>query len=227
MDDGTAPAKQIEGVVLDKITKLLTDPARIMEIANLHNLSPHQASILDTRESELNEGLRAKNPETQRTALIDLVQRIHINPKQITLTLRRNVLINAHRENGNPDDAVVSIRYPLEIRRRGVEMKLIVGGQVLGEPDQELIKLVATSRSWYLDLKTGAHPTIGSIARKEEIDVGDVSRALKLAFLSPSIIRDFIHGKHPVDLTVEQLRRMSADMPLDWKAQRAFLGMPS
>lgn len=232
MDDGTAlrlPAKQIEGVVLDKITKILTDPAHIMKVANLQNIPPHQVSILDTHASELNEGLRTTNPEAQREALIDLVQRIHISPNQITLTLRRRVLINADRdmqsENGSVDDAMVSIQYPVEMKRRGVETKLIIGGQSLGEPDRELIKRMATSRRWYLDLKSGTHPTIGSIARIENTDIGDVSRVLKLAFLSPCIVSDFIHGKHPVDLTVERLRRMSADLPLDWKAQRAFLGM--
>jgi hypothetical protein len=232
MDDGTAlrlPAKQIEKLVVNRITDLLSDTARILKIANLQNLTPHQISTLDTHASELNKGLRATSPDAQREAFIDLVQRIHISPNQITLTLRLSVLINAHRdtrlENGSPDEAMVSICYPFEMKRRGVETKLIIGGQALGEPDQELIKLVATSRSWYLDLKTGTHPTIGSIAKTENMDTGDVSRTLKLTFLSPSIIRDFIHGKHPVDLTVEQLRRMSADLPLDWKAQRAFLGM--
>jgi site-specific DNA recombinase len=232
IDNGTAfrlPAKQIEKLVVNRITDLLSDTARIINVAGLKDLTPHHVSVLKAHASELNEGLKSTNPEVQREALIDLVQRIHISPKQIRLTLRRRVLINADRDtqsaNGSPYDAMVSIQYPFEMKRRGVETKLIIGGQALGEPDRELIKLVATSRRWYVDLKTGIHPTIGNIAKTENIDIGDVSRALKLAFLSPCIVSDFIHGKHPVDLTAEQLRRVSADLPLDWKVQRAFLGM--
>ncbi|GHA99441.1 hypothetical protein GCM10009069_22780 [Algimonas arctica] len=54
---------------------------------------------------------------------------------------------------------------------------------------------------------------------------GDISRTLMLAFLAPSIVKDIIDWKHPVDMTVDQLRRLSPNLSLDWTAQRAFLGM--
>jgi len=46
-----------------------------------------------------------------------------------------------------------------------------------------------------------------------------------LAFLAPSIVSDMIAGKETIDLTVERLRRLSPNLPLDWSEQRAFLGM--
>ena len=123
------------------------------------------------------------------------------------------------------EDAVITLNYPLQMKRRGIETKLIIGGQALGEPDPELIELVATARKWYERLKSGEYPSTGSIAETENVHRGDISRTLMSAFLAPTIVRDFIDGKHPIDLTVEQLRRLSPNLPLDWAAQRAFLGM--
>lgn len=119
----------------------------------------------------------------------------------------------------------MSLNYPLQMKRRGIETKLIVGGQALGEPDPELIKIIATARQWYERLKSGVYPSTGSIAETENVHRGDISRTLMLAFLAPSIVTDIIDGKHPVDMTVDQLRRLSPNLPLDWTAQRAFLGM--
>ena len=122
--------------------------------------------------------------------------------------------------------AIITLDYPLQIERRGVETKPIIGGQALGEPDPDIVKLIATAGAWYEGLKDGTYPPIGNIAKTQSMDIGDVSRTLKLAFLSPSIVSDVICGKHPVDLTAERLRRKSANLPLDWNQQRAFLGMP-
>ena len=232
MDDGTAlrlPAKQIEGVVVGRITNLLCDTPRIMEAADLQNLNLYQVSNLEGHASELRADLTSKSSENQRTVLIDLVQRIHISPTQMTLILRRSILLpedeTLQTEINDSEGSVIPLDYPLEMKRRGVETKLIIGGQALGEPDPELVNLLATARHWYEALKSGDHPTMGSISKSESMDIDDVSRTLNLAFLCPSIVRDFIHGKHPVGLTVDSLRRMSAHLPLDWKNQRTFLGM--
>lgn len=197
-----------------------------MHLVSMQDLTPHQVSTLETHAKELTDCLTATSLETQRTTLIDLVQRIHISPSQITLKLRRSLLMPKNTlpllEN---QDAVITLDYPLQMKRRGVETKLIIGGQAVGEPDPDLVNLVAKARDWYEGLKHGTYLTIGSIAETQNIDRSDISRTLMLAFLAPSIVKDFIDGKHPVDLTVDQLRRISPNLPLDWNSQRVVLGM--
>lgn len=228
IDDGTAlrlPAKQIEGHVLKRLTALLTDTSRLMHIAGSQSLTPHQVTQLAAHAKQLADGLASGQIDTQRTALIDLVVRIHISPSQLTLKLRRNVLLPAKTDAHQPsEDDIITRVYPLEMKRRGVETKLIIGGQALGEPDPEFIKLIALARAWYEGLKTGAHKTIGDIAKAEGLDIGDVSRTLTLAFLAPTIVKDFLNGKHPADLTVDHLRRKSSRLPLSWTEQCAYLG---
>jgi hypothetical protein len=111
------------------------------------------------------------------------------------------------------------------MKRRGIETKLIIGGQPLGQPDSELIKTIAKARHWYEGLKTGRLSSIGDIRTTEKMDGGDVSRMLPLAFLAPSIISEIISGNHPVDLTPRELMRKAARLPLNWEDQHSFLGM--
>jgi len=105
-----------------------------------------------------------------------------------------------------------------------VESKLIIGGKVIGETDKDLIRIIAKARSWYDGLKSREHTSINDIATYENMDKGDVSRTLPLAFLAPSIVSDIISGQQPVDMTPDSLRRKTAHLPLDWNEQRQFLG---
>ncbi|MEP1229746.1 MAG: hypothetical protein ABJG88_03640, partial [Litorimonas sp.] len=235
VDDGTAlrlPAPQIEGHVIRRLTDLLPNTARLMEVTGHQCLSPHQIKQLEKTASNLLRRLSSDNPKIQRLALIDSLKQITIGSDELTLTLIApalykdlNVKTDAGATKSDTKDTLIPLTYPLQIKRRGVETKLIIGGKALGQPDQQLIKLIAKSKSWYDGLTSGEFKSIGQIATLENIDNSDVSRALTLAFLSPTIIKDFIAGHHPVDLTVRDLLRKASRLPLNWDSQRRYLDM--
>ncbi|MBY0509252.1 MAG: hypothetical protein K2P94_03780 [Rhodospirillaceae bacterium] len=85
------------------------------------------------------------------------------------------------------------------------------------------IHLVARAHIWFEQLKSAERKSVEDIATAEKLDAGDVSRALPLAFLAPSIIEAILDGKQPADLTAERLRRM-AQLPHSWDEQRRVLG---
>ncbi len=117
---------------------------------------------------------------------------------------------------------------PLEIKRRGVEMKLVIPGK---QPDpvpnqkNDLFRLVAKAHTWFKDITSGKVTNVQDIARCENIDLGDVSRILPLAFLAPDIVEAIADNKQPDDLTAHRLKRI-AKLPVDWQQQRTLLGVP-
>lgn len=229
-DDGTAlrlPAKQIEGHVISRLTDLLSNTGQMMGMTEDTQLTPKQISKLEVHASELVTRRTSNCIETQRSALIDIIQRITISPKVLTLDIRKATLLPGcvWPQKVKSEDDTITLNYPLQMKRRGIETKLIIGGVTLGQPDPELIKLIAKTRDWYEGLKTGRFKSIKNIAANEKMDDGDVSRSLSLAFLAPSIIHDIIAGKQPVDLTSRGLSRIANRLPLDWAEQRSFLGM--
>lgn len=99
---------------------------------------------------------------------------------------------------------VVTVDLPVQIKRRGVEMRMVVGG-CKGKPDPNLLKAVARARLWFDELATGKATTIAQIARRENIDKGYVSRLIRLAFLPPKTVESIIAGTQPADWTVNVL----------------------
>ena len=84
--------------------------------------------------------------------------------------------------------------------------------------------MIAKARRWYDGFKSGAYLSIKDLAEKENVDRGNVSRILPLAFLAPTIIRDVLQGKHPVDMTPDSLQRSTPNLPMGWDEQKTYLG---
>lgn len=117
------------------------------------------------------------------------------------------------------------IDLPLRPKRRGVEARLVVGGDAepVSKPDTALIALIAKAHRWCDQMTDGSTASITELAVRENADRNEISRHLPLAFLAPDILEKILKGLQPVDLTVEKLRRLGS-LPYRWDEQRAVLG---
>jgi hypothetical protein len=134
------------------------------------------------------------------TDLIDrFIKRVELRQDGIRLTLSLASLVAPEMDS----TAVTIYRdISLQMKRRGAEMRLIIGGARPARVDQN---------------------NFAEIASQEGIDKSYVSRVMNLAFLAPDIIESIISGRQPADLNVEKLTKR-IDLPLDWEQQRQLLG---
>ncbi len=164
------------------------------------------------------------------TTLRSLIKRIDLSPERIKLTVDRNALLGSDSSAADGGAAELSERLtleaPLEIRRRGVEAKIVIlhASGVRREPDPGLCKLVAQARCWLDEMANGVVSSVNDIAARDRIAASELSRTLPLAFLAPDIVEAILDGRQPVDMTVKSLRRLK-DLPADWRAQRRRLGI--
>ena len=120
-------------------------------------------------------------------------------------------------------DAVTITRdIPMKLKRRGIEMRLIIGGRPGQEFDQALLKTIVRANKWFNDLVSGRVHNMAEIALQEGVDKSYVSRVMNLAFLAPDITESILAGRQPADLSVEKLTKR-IDLPLDWAQQRQLL----
>ena len=117
----------------------------------------------------------------------------------------------------------INLDIPIEMRRRGVEKKIVLIPNGASEPDNKVIKLIADTRNWFDQLATGKSATVRELALQNNVDENDISRFLPLAFLAPDIIEIIIAGKQPPELTAEKLNRLKS-LPLSWEEQHRLLG---
>jgi site-specific DNA recombinase len=113
---------------------------------------------------------------------------------------------------------------PLKMKRRGVAMRLVIGGGVSTRKiDTTLLRAVARGHKWFNDLLSGRTVFTREIAAREGVNERFVRRLIPLAFLSPAIVQAIAEGRHPADLTGEALSR-GVEIPIDWAKQNATLG---
>lgn len=113
----------------------------------------------------------------------------------------------------------------ISLRRRGVEAKLITGGDRTdaGEPDTKLIAAIASARSWFADLQTSKAPSVLELATRHNLDRSHISRILPLAFLAPDIVNAIIDAHTDLSLTLSHIKRLK--LPASWQAQRKLLNI--
>ncbi len=109
------------------------------------------------------------------------------------------------------------------MKRRGIEMRLVIGNSSPVRKDPTLINAIIKARGWFNELVSGRVTTLTQIASSDGIDLGTLSRMLNLAFLAPEIIEVIVVGHHPADLTVEKLTK-KIELPMDWAEQKRLLG---
>ena len=107
----------------------------------------------------------------------------------------------------------------MQIRRRGVELRLVINGgaSASGQTDQALLRAVARAHCWFDDLVSG-HSMV-EIARRNGVGKQYVSRLIRLAFLAPEMVERIAAGRQPPELTAQALRTGRFDIPVHWAAQ--------
>lgn len=139
---------------------------------------------------------------------------------QIGIELDRKQLARAL---GVPADALhpalVQVTAPFDLRRRGVEAK-IIAGEARPEPDPHLRAMLIRAHGWVRDMKSGVQ--LSDIALRESLPGAFIRTRAQLAFLSPKIQAAILEGTQPPELTLKRL--VSVTHPLEWAEQERLFG---
>lgn len=114
---------------------------------------------------------------------------------------------------------------PMQIKRRGHEMRLVIEGGMAASAtiDSTLVNAIARAHAWGEALLSGSIASMAEIASRNNVSDSYVKKIMPLAFLEPDIVEAIIAGKQPAHLTTQMLIRQ-IDIPLDWQDQRRVLG---
>ena len=185
------PAGEIERIVQEAIKDLLADRAALTHVARESGIAVDRVPGL------LNSAARWQGKGQ------DLVERVHLDAGAVAISLN---LPQLTRETGTIRHVV-----PARIKRRGVEMRLVLKGAGPGaaapKPDASLIKAVARAHKWFDDLASGRAPSIAALVKTEDCSARYVSRLMPLAFLAHEIVEAIVAGTQSVDLTAETLTK--------------------
>src|SRR3954453_9904879 len=159
-------------------------------------------------------------------ALKAMINRVELSPDRLRVLLLLASLLPAPAPPIHEQASVLIREFPLRIKQRGVEKKLVIDGpgRQATTPDPVLLKEIRRAHRCFDALVTGRVGSVAELASIEGVSDRYVSSLLPLAFLAPEIIEAIAAGRPPADLTAHQLIR-NIDLPTEWTAQKRSLGL--
>jgi len=212
-------APQLEHSVAAAARQMLRDRAGIA--AALHEAGASAEEIQSALRALAAQAERWQSDSQAMAEVAALSDRVELSKGGIQLSLNLRALWPEGITNAT--ELSMTRFIALQMRRRGVETKLVIEGEASETGrDPALLKAVALGHRWFRELASGTMPTTIAIARRERVRDNYVRRLLPLAFLAPPIVEAICAGRQPPELTAERLRRR-AGLPLDWQTQLSWL----
>jgi site-specific DNA recombinase len=217
------PAVEIERAVANASRQMLGDRPAIAATLQEAGVPIGDLQLALEAAKTKSEQLDQKSSEVAHN-LRDLIDRVQLESQGIRVSLNLKRLIAEPINTGEPASLIMTRLIPLEIKRRGVELRLVIEGENphASRPDPSLLKAIARGHRWFHELTSGRTASIREIAKREGVYDSYVKRLIPLALLAPEIVRSICEGSQPATLTAEVLKRY-APLPLEWTKQRQIL----
>jgi site-specific DNA recombinase len=201
------PAHVIENAVASILLQALIDKPALLKNGARVAISEVMA-VATTATGQLgNDGSRAD-------ALRTLVDRVNLATDSVEVQF--GLTVGGHRMQ-------LTRHHKLQLKRRGIELKMILDGNPVEQPiaDPALARALARGHRWLSELLMGRATSITDISRREQVSDRYVSRLVRLAFISPEVTEAILAGAHSPVLTLQRI--VTAKLALPWAAQRRML----
>jgi site-specific DNA recombinase len=216
------PAPEIERTVAASACQILSDRTAIATAAQAIGFADHRLPSLF---SAAGAWMKRLQSEVQvGTALNALVDHVELIDTGIRVSIKLPIPSDEGRDAATPNELALTRFVPMRMKRRGVEMRLIIDGDAGPAARVDLPLLNATARAyrWSNDLLEGRARSIGEIAKRERLTGRHVRRVMRLAFLAPKIVKAIAEGRQPADLTTLAMTQR-IELPPLWSAQERAL----
>src|ERR1017187_9262519 len=155
-----------------------------------------------------------------------MVDRVDLIETGIRVSLKLPNTIAEQQQDATGTELTITRVFPMQIRRRGFEMRLVIQGSRAPAPlsDLALMKAIARGRQWADNLLAGRVESVAAIAKCEGVLPNYVRRLIRLGFVAPRIVEAIAAGHQPPELTAKALTER-IELPLLWSEQERAVGM--
>jgi site-specific DNA recombinase len=219
------PALEIEQIVAGEVVRLLGDHSAIA--ASLREARIDMSRVPEALDAAKDLCQKLRSDLERDAVLASLVERVELRQHVMSLTMTLTLLLSADESLTAAAEALKMVRsVPLCLRRRGVEMRLIIDspGTAPAQIDRVLLRTIARARRWFEALATGQATSAKDLAKREGVNDRYLRSLMHLAFLAPRVVEAIVAGHQPAELTAKALTTR-IDLPLAWRDQEQALGL--
>jgi hypothetical protein len=217
------PARELEGLVQRALADRIGDPFRLMQDCGAERLLSSVSADLNAKARVVAEELRSSRAAAQ-ALMREAIARLVIHLDRVEMEIRPDVLLCKLGTNPGPETPPISMTIPVRVKRSGRAVRLITqsGQTASAAADPSILLGIAKGRDWWATLTADPTLSVRTLAQREGLDPGYIGRMLKLAFLDPKLVQQFINGTAPAHITQRKLLRDGMIVPR-WSQQRVAL----
>jgi site-specific DNA recombinase len=194
------PATETEAKVIDCVSSLLEDSLRLGN--HFKGLSVRELQMLTSAARHRSAVLSEPDSKEGRAFIQQIVAKVVVLPTELHIDLSKSALgkelLGKATEDIEKGSGLIELREPLQVARRGCEVRLILenGEQQAQDAIPSLVRAVTQARSWTEWIIDGKVKTMRELASKAGLNRYYTSRILRLAALSPQLVDAILTGKH-------------------------------
>lgn len=155
-----------------------------------------------------------------------MIDKVVVHEDALELHLLIEKLADHLKTKSGSNEPIHILTSPCKLARRGQDLKFVLplldDNNTFSRKDPSLIVAIAKAHLWWDWIKTGEVKTLSEIAQREGLDRPKVTRLLRLALLSPKLVRQIRDGEQPVGVTVKTLT-CDHELPHLWEAQETLV----
>ena len=208
------PAPQLETSIARVVHNHLADQGILPKL--LGKIDATDVDQLQAKTKLLADTVAPRQSASKWSALISSAA---ISPGKLIVQLNSEVIADSLEvREDRIDGAHLRLEAAFQLRRKGVETKIILGGEP-PELDEVLIRNIVKARNWFEAIKRGE--TFAKIAAREGISKRRIQDVVDLAFLAPDILQQVIAGTLPLQAASDVL--IKRGVPGRWTEQRLLI----
>ena len=217
------PALELEHLVVARLMEVLDNPLSVLEQHATINAATIERAIQHGR--ELAASLRGTRVEGQRSLIRKLVGKVIVGDENVFIQVNWSALcellgVSVHP----PDEDILRLETAARLTRSGRAIRMVQhdGRLIRSTVDLTLVRLIVKARGWWQRLQQERGLTVTSLAATEDVTQSYITRVLRLAFLSPDVIKAIMTGGQPAWLDSGSLSGQDS-ISIDWEQQRQDL----
>jgi site-specific DNA recombinase len=215
------PAQRTEEAVTSAALRMLSDRGALASALKTWGLSASELKqAVEAIDSKVKSCERTGTMEESKT----IIERVQLQRDGMQITLNLGAMLRLDQFPPRRANLRITRLVPMQMRRRGVETRLVIPGEAVAasRTDLALLRTLARGYRWFSELASGRAISTKQIATSEGLSHSYVRHVVPLGLLSPAIVESICAGRQSVSLSAERLKD-HARLPVEWDAQQKLL----
>jgi hypothetical protein len=214
-------AEEIEHAVMAGARQMLSDRRALTSVLKACGLT---AAELQQALEVVDRKVKSVDEIGAMDAAGSIIDRVELRGDGMQMTLNLRALLPPDLISGGGSGIRMTRVVQMQMKRRGVETRLVIRGETvaLSRSDPALLRAVSRGYQWFGELASGRVASTKQIAAREGLSHSYVRHVVPLGLLAPKVMEAICAGQHSVAISAERLKD-HARLPIEWNAQQRLL----